>query len=60
MPEKYRAGVAEKICCYLQTMDLEEENKLTSWDMNDIIESATVSQQSEVLSTEMSTALKPR
>jgi len=60
MPEKYRASVAEKISRYLPTMDSEDEQKLTSWNMGLVIESSTVAQQSETLVAEMSAALKPR
>lgn len=60
MPEKYRSAVKEKILKYLPIMDLEDENKLMSWDMKDLIESDTVAQQSESLTNQMSAALKPR
>ncbi|MBT6644899.1 MAG: hypothetical protein HOB52_03770, partial [Euryarchaeota archaeon] len=60
MPEKYRSAVKDKILCYIPAMDSEDENKLTSWDMNAIIESDTVAQQSETLANEMRAALKPR
>jgi hypothetical protein len=60
MPEKYRSAVKEKILKYLSIMDLEDENKLISWDMNALIESDTVAQQSELLTNEMRAALKPR
>ena len=60
MPEKYRSGVKEKILRYLSIMDLEDEKKLISWNMNTLIESDTVAQQSESLTNEMRAALKPR
>jgi len=60
IPEKYRSAVKEKILKYLSIMDLEDENKLISWDMNTLIESDTVVQQSELLTNEMRAALKPR
>ena len=60
MPEKYREGVRQKIARHLPTMDSEDEQQLTSWNMNGVIESEQVAQQSKRLTQKMSSKLRSR
>tara|TARA_B110001452_G_scaffold244587_1_gene228689 strand:- start:512 stop:1813 length:1302 start_codon:yes stop_codon:yes gene_type:complete len=60
MPNKYRSGIEDKILRYIPAMTQEEENLLTSWNMQELIESETTVQQSEKLVRVMGKALTPR